>query len=431
MNQSNKKEAFKILIQEFQEFSLPEIIERELEVPLDSKKIVTIYGPRRSGKSFYFYSLVNKLLASGVTKDRILYISFEDDRILPLSSENMNDLIEGYFELYPDNKKNEIFLFFDEIQKIQDWEVFIRRIYDKEKAKIFITGSSSKLLSREIATALRGRSLSFPLYPLNFREFLKFKNESPDKNFEYTSARFKLKKLLDEYLEFGMFPEVVLTENINLKNNILKEYFDLLVYRDLVERFNIKNLDLLKDILKYLFTNIISLFSVNSYYKSVKQIMPASRETIYEYMSNIKETEYFYTLPRFSYSLKEQKVNLHKVIALDNGLRNRVSFKFSKDLGKLAENMVGSILARDNKDNLYYWQNKKEVDFVINNNGLLTAINVSIGSDIDKREIESLKEFKNSFTNVDKLTLLTLETEKEEDDIEFVPLYKWLLKEQI
>ena len=111
----NKKENFKLLIQEFQEFTFPEIIERELKIPLNSNKIITIYGPRRSGKSFYFYGLINNLLLGGIRKDKILYLSFEDDRILPLSSENMNELLEAYFELYPDNKKEEVFLFFDEI----------------------------------------------------------------------------------------------------------------------------------------------------------------------------------------------------------------------------------------------------------------------------------------------------------------------------
>ena len=180
--------------------------------------------------------------------------------------------------------------------------------------------------------------------------------------------------------------------------------------------------------LKFLFTNITSLFSVNSYYKFVKQILPASRETIYEYLANIKETDYFYTLPIFSYSLKEQKVNLQKIIALDNGLRNRVSFKFSKDFGKLAENMVGSILAQIHKENLYYWQDKQEVDFVVHNEGKLEAINVSIGTTIEDREINALLEFGKNFKKVDRFVLITKDIQKKEGQIEYIPLYKWLLE---
>ncbi|GAH87427.1 unnamed protein product, partial [marine sediment metagenome] len=204
-------------------------------------------GPRRCGKSYYFLSLIKKLIQKGIPKKRILYISFEDDRILPLDFQELTFLLEAYFELYPENKEEEIFLFFDEIQNIKNWEIFIRRIYEKEKARIFITGSSSKLLSYEIATSLRGRTISYPLYPLNFREFLYFKGETTRKDFEYTEKRFKIKKYLEEYLEWGSFPEIVLEKDFTLKRKILSEYFGLLVYRDLKDRFSIENTALIKD----------------------------------------------------------------------------------------------------------------------------------------------------------------------------------------
>lgn len=429
MNQlANKKEMFKVLIKEFHEEEPPETVERELEIPLDCKKIITVFGPRRSGKSFYFYGCMEKILKTGAAKNRIVYVNFEDDRLLPLHFKELNELTEAYFELYPDNKNREVFFFFDEIQNIENWELFVRRLYDKEKARIFITGSSSKLLSREIATGLRGRTLSYGLSPLNFREFLRFKGETPAKNFQYTRQRYAIKKLLDEYLEFGGFPEVVLAGNINIKNKILKEYFDLLVYRDLIERFSVKNTELLKEILRYFFTNITSLFSVNAYHKSIRQALPSSRDTIYEYLGYIKETEYFHFLPFFSYSLKSQKANPAKIISLDNGLRNRIAFKFSKDLGKLAENLVGSILARE-ESSLFYWRDKREVDFIRQNDNRLEAINVSIGPIIEKREVESLLECAKHFQKVSRLVLITKDVEKRESKIEFVPLYKWLLKE--
>ena len=426
MENLNKKENFKFLIKEFHTSSLPETIERDLKVPLFPKKVITIYGPRRCGKSFYFYTLIKKLLAQGINKERILYIDFEDDRISPLNFKELNLLMEAYFELYPENKNKEIFLFFDEIQNIKNWELFIRRIYSKEKAKIFITGSSSKLLSKEIATSLRGRTISFSLSTLNFREFLRFKGIVLEKNFEYTPLRFKIKKLLEEYLEWGGFPEVVLEKDLTIKKKILSEYFKLLVYRDLIERFSLENTTLLEDLLKFLFTNITSLFSINSYYRAVKQNFPVSRETIAHYLSFIKETGYFSFLPLFSYSLKVQRVNPKKIIALDNGLRNRIAFRFSKDFGKLAENLVGQLLLSQEKE-VYFWQNKKEVDFVIKEGKNLCAINVSFGEKIEKREIDSLLIFKKNFKNTKKLILITKELEKKENSINFIPLWKWLL----
>jgi predicted AAA+ superfamily ATPase len=431
MENLSKKESFKLLIKEFHTEPLPEVIQRDLEVPLFPKKIITIFGPRRSGKSFYFYTLIKKLIDQKVSKDRILYLNFEDDRILPLNFKELNSLLEAYFELYPENKEREIFLFFDEIQNIKNWEVFVRRIYDKEKVKIFITGSSSKLLSREIATSLRGRTISFALYPLNFKEFLRFREENIDKDFQYTSQRFKIKKLLKEYLEWGGFPEVVLEKDIKLKKKILQDYFNFLVYRDLAERFKIENTLLLKDILKFLFTNFTSFFSVNSYFQFIKQKVPVSRETISDYLSFIQETDYFFLLPQFSYSLKAQKINPKKIICLDNGLRNIISFRFSEDKGKLAENLVGNFLkwqVADLKEKeVFCWRNKREIDFVVKENNKLSALNVSFGEKLEEREITSLLEFKKNFKKTKELILVTKDLEKKEKGIKFIPLEKFLL----
>lgn len=427
MENLSKKENFKFLIKEFHTEDLPKTLDRNLIVPLFPKKVITVYGPRRCGKSFYFYTLIKKLIAEKkVERDRILYFNFEDDRILPLNFKELHLLIEAYFELYPENKSKEIFLFFDEIQNIKNWEVFIRRVYDKEKAKIFITGSSSKLLSREIATSLRGRTLSFALAVLDFKEFLRLRNLVLQKDFAYTAQRFKIKKLLTEYLELGGFPEVVLESNVILKKKILSEYFNLLLYRDLLERFSMENTALLEDMLKFLLTNIASPFSINSYYKAIKQNLPVSRETVAQYLSFVEETGYFSILPKFAYSLKSQKVAPKKVIALDNGLRNRIAFRFSQDKGKLAENAVGTYLCAQEKE-LYYWQGRGEVDFVIKENNALLAINVSIGQSIEDREIKSLLEFKKKFRNVKELILITQDLEKREQGIKFIPLWKWLL----
>ena len=171
----NKKDVFKLVIKEFHEFKFPEIKERDLIWPLKTNKIITLSGPRRSGKTYYFYQII-KNLTKKIDLSRIIYINFEDDRLFPLNLTDLNNLLEAYFELYPDNKGKNIYCFFDEIQNIKNWELFIRRIYDKEKVKIFLTGSSSKLLSQEIATSLRGRTLNYQMWPLSFKEFLKFKN---------------------------------------------------------------------------------------------------------------------------------------------------------------------------------------------------------------------------------------------------------------
>jgi len=422
-----KKEMFKYIIKEFHEARLPELYGRKLTIP-ETQKVISLIGLRRAGKTFYFYQLINNLIEDGINPSQILYINFEDDRILPLNVKDLNTILEAYYELYPENTSETLYLFFDEIQNIDNWELFIRRVHDKKNARIYITGSSSKLLSKEIATSLRGRTLSYYLFPLSFEEFLRFRQVTLNKDFEYTDARFRVKKLFSEYLGGGGFPEVVL-EAEELKQDILRNYFEMFIYRDLVERFSIRNTSLLKSLVKFLITNIGTTFSVNSFYRTIRKDMPVGKDTLMEYLSYLEDINLVYLVPIFSYSLKKQQVNPRKVYCIDNGLRNAVSFMFSKDEGRLAENLVFLELKRRNKEP-YYWKNKGEVDFVIKDrDSSLTAINVSYTDDIDERETKALLEFADEFSpNVKELILLTKDLEKTEGRIKIIPLWKWLMR---
>jgi hypothetical protein len=422
-----KKEMFKYIIKEFHEARLPELYERKLTIP-ETQKVISLIGPRRAGKTFYFYQLINNLIEDSINPSQILYINFEDDRILPLNVKELNTILEAYYELYPENTSETLYLFFDEIQNIDNWELFIRQVHDKKNARIYITGSSSKLLSKEIATSLRGRTLSYYLFPLSFEEFLRFRQVTLNKDFEYTDARFKVKKLFSEYLVGGGFPEVVL-EAEELRQDILRNYFEMFIYRDLVERFSIRNTSLLKSLVKFLITNIGTTFSVNSFYRTIKKDMPVGKDTLMEYLSYLEDINLVYLVPIFSYSLKKQQVNPRKVYCIDNGLRNAVSFMFSKDEGRLAENLVFLELKRRSKEP-YYWKNKGEVDFVVKDrDSSLTAINVSYTDDIDERETKALLEFADEFSpKVKELILLTKDLEKTEGRIKIIPLWKWLMR---
>lgn len=423
-----KKELFKYLIKEFHERRLPEIYHRTLEIP-ETRKIVSLIGARRIGKTSYFFQMIGQLEASA-GRERILYINFEDERILPLDVKDLNSILEAYYELYPENVDRELYLFFDEVQNVPGWEVYVRRLYDRGDLKLFLTGSSSKMLSKELATSLRGRTLSFYLYPLDFREYLAFRGVEPVQDFEYSKQRFELKKLFEEYLYEGGFPEVVL-EVPELRKKILQDYFEMMIYRDLVERFSIRNTTLLKALTKYLVTNIGNPFSVTSYYKAIKQDQEVSKGTLLEYISHLEDISLVYFLPLFSYSLKAQAINPRKVYCIDNGLRNAVSFTFSKDEGKLAENLVFLELMRREKE-IYYWKNGGEVDFIVKEeDNSLTAINVSYTDRIEEREIQALEEFsgvEGFGAQVKELLLLTKDTEKTENGIRYMPLWKWMLK---
>jgi uncharacterized protein len=425
-----KKDKFNYIIKEFQEFKLPNIINRQLTIS-ESNKIISLVGNRRSGKTYFFYQLVKELLVKGIAKDQILYINFDDDRLYPLKLDELDYLIESYYELFPENKNKKKYFFLDEIQTIDNWELFVRRLNDKENIKIYLTGSSSKLLSQEIATSLRGRTLSYYLYTLNFKEFLEFKNFKFTKNDVYSSKRYQLKKLFLEYLNDGSFPEVVL-EN-NLKKEILNNYFDMFIYKDLVERYSIRNIDLLKKLSLYLLTNVSNLFSASSYYKLISKEISVSKETILEYLSYLKEINLVFSVPIYSFSLKQQQVNPSKIYTIDNGLRNAVSFKFSEDEGRLAENLVFIELKRKLKE-IYYWKGKGEVDFVIKNkDNSVDLINVCYNNEIPEREVNSINEFivKHLNTKINNKIIITKDLEKEEkiDEriIKYIPLWKWLM----
>jgi len=423
-----KRNVFKKILLEFWESPLPQIFPRILEVPNEPKKITVIWGPRRSGKSFYLFNLVKKLWEQGVPKNQVVYLNFEDDRLPHLKAIDLQQLLEAYFELFPENKGKKLFFLLDEIQNITGWEAFARRLYEKEKTFVFITGSSSKLLSREIATALRGRCYSFALYPLSFKEFLSFKGIDFQKEAPFSHQRFVLKKELEEYLTWGRFPEVVLEKDPILKRKILQEYFQALLYQDLAERFTLTNAVFLEEFLKYLITNPTCLFSTNAYYKLVSQNIPISRDTVFSYSEKLAESFYFYYLPIFSYSLKVQRVNPKKIILLDNGLRQVAGMQFSQDFGKLAENLTGKFLLEQDNTYVYYWRNKHEVDFVVKKGKEVTALNVSYTDMISERETAGLKEFKKKFPKTDRLIILNKDITQVQEGIEFIPLWQYLLE---
>ena len=382
------------------------------------KEIVDITGIRRCGKS----SLLNLLMRQiNVPDSQILYINFED----PMFANDLNiELMEKIWEVYrikinPDKKP---YIFFDEIQLIPKWEKWIRKIRDLELGYIFITGSSSKIISREFGTALTGRHISFTLFPLNFKEFLRFKgfNILYDEK-EIIKNTLWLRKYFEEYLIKGGFPEIVLTDN----EELLKNYFEDILYKDVILRHEIRDVNLLRRLANYCLTNLAQQTSINS----LKNTFKVSFDAVRSYLNYLVESFIIFQISIFSYSLKVQEINPKKIYCIDNGLRNAVSFKFSKDEGKLVENVVFLELKRKNKE-IYYWQGKNEVDFVIKEiDGSLTAMNVTYTDEINLREIQGLKEFKEKYTEeVKRLIIITKNIEKQEEMINYLPVWKWLLR---
>jgi len=255
----NTQENLKQLITEWMEFELPgDIISRQFDKRLLSgKKFLAIIGPRRGGKTYYCFQIIKEFLAD-VPKENILYINFEDERLYPLVGDELTLLLNNYLELVTPKKNKKIYFFLDEVQNIEFWSKWARRMSEKNPGiKLILTGSSSKLLSKEIATELRGRSLSFMVYPFSFKEFLKFKNVNFNfKTILYGKQHARIKKIFNEFLEQGGFPEV-LSEPMQKK--VLQEYYNTIFYNDIVERYDVKNVALLEDFLKMEINNFSSM----------------------------------------------------------------------------------------------------------------------------------------------------------------------------
>ncbi len=388
------------------------------------REITIITGIRRSGKSTLMYQMVDSLLTRGISPEQILFVNLEDKKLI---KSNLDEIYNSYRgRLNPDKKA---FIFLDEVHRKKGWEAWIRKKYDlKTNDKFVISGSSSYLLKKEYATLLTGRNLTFDVFPLSFKEYLLFANLSPEqaklkKGIILDRTKHLILKHLRKYLTQGGFPEIFFKEE-RYKTQILEQYFDDILYKDIIDRYNL-NSQKAKDLALFLMTNFTGIISLRNLRKSLGM----SYDTIKDYLSYYKEAFLFFTLDHFSYSFKEQKTLASKIYCIDDGLRNAVSFKFSKDEGKLAENLVFIELKRRGKE-AYYWQSKGEVDFIVKNkDNSLTAINVTYADEINDRETKALIEFKKEFKKTKELILLTRDTEKRQQGIRFIPLWKYLLRE--
>lgn len=423
-----KKEIFKQLITNNQERNFNYVFERDIDFPLSSNKIVAFIGVRRSGKTHLMYHTIKRLRKTMPAKN-IVYLNFEDDRIFPLNLPDLSLFSEAYYELFPSKKSEKVIFFFDEIQVVDNWEKFVRRLYDTENCQIFISGSSSKLLSSEIATSLRGRTLTFEVFPLSFKEYLQFNNVKI--NIYSSKSKSQIINYFEKYLQYGGFPELIFG-NIRFARQTLQEYIDLIIYKDLIERYKITNHYLMRYLVKYCFTNISTLLSFNKLFNDLKsQGIKLSKNTLYNYMQYLEDAYAVFSMPIYSRSIAEQSKNPKKIYSVDIGFKTAISL--NKDIGHKFENIVFLQLRRATKE-IFYWKSKQEIDFIYLQNKQLKLINVAYdlsNQNTLKREINGLLEGMKK-TNTAKAFLINNEKEetviKEDKIIHIIPLWKWLLQ---
>ncbi len=355
------KNLLKRIIADFHQRPFPAYIPRDLAIPKDLDKIITIVGPRRAGKTYYLHQLMDEQQRRGLERRQMLYLNFEDER---LELEGRHDLIlEAYWELYPELDMAQTFFFFDEIQGLDKWEQFIRRMYDTITRRIFITGSNARFLSAEIATSLRGRSLAYEIMPLSLHEYLRFK-EIDSRDMHSTRNTARISHAFEEYLVWGGYPELVSIEP-SLKTEILHEYFNVMIYRDLVERYDIRNVSVLKYLLKRMISGFTKEFSVNKLYNDLKSHGRAiSKQHIYDLMDAIFSVYMLAQVEKYEPSVIKREMSNKKIYLYDNGFASVTQYTFFEDRGKLLENLVFAHLRRQS-DQIFFAKNAWECDFAV------------------------------------------------------------------
>lgn len=379
---------------------------------------LVITGVRRSGKSTLLRIIKKELR---LKENEWLYINFNDERLLYFTVDDFQKILDYLQEREYRVESN---LFIDEIQEVEHWEKWIDRI--REKHSLFITGSNSKLLSKEIASVLTGRSLSLHLYPFSFREFLQARKIDYAQRSVDLHVQAKIRKEFAEYLKVGGFPKVVMEGDLRL----LPELYENILYRDIVKRFN-KNLEkAIKEISLYLLSNISKEFSLRTL-SSLSGIKNLS--TIKSVVDSFESAFLFFFVHKFDFSLKKQLLNPRKIYCVDNGFASEVGFHFSEEKGRMLENVVFLELKRREKD-IYYFSEKKECDFVVREGTkIIEAIQVchELTKENEEREIEGLLSALEKFKLREGLILTFDQSETRkiaQRKIHLVPVHKWLLK---
>ncbi|MBA2851581.1 hypothetical protein HNP86_001734 [Methanococcus maripaludis] len=416
------RDIIKSIIKEYEQRDIS-LNERNITLP-ETNKALAVVGIRRSGKT----SILMKLFKE---TENAVFFPLDDDRVFPVTLDTLQEIVKVSKEMYPDKK---ITFFFDEIQEIENFELVVKRLVEKEDYKVYLTGSSSKLLSKEIATQLRGRSLSVEVFPLSFKEYLDFKKITL-KDVLTEQEHANILNNLENYLNYGGFPEIVLEEEN--REDILKNYLDMVVYKDIIERYNVKNTDSLRLFLKFLINSNTKKVSINKLANHFKSMgVSVSKNTLYEYLSHLNDSYVIFPLKKYAYSLKESSLSLMKSYVIDNGFIKMYDFKNSSDIGKYLENAVFIELRRrglfENQELFYYEDDIGEVDFLVKQNEHVSKlINVCYSLNFENydREIKKLVKIGKKI-KCTELYLVTFDLEKEitEDGIlvKAIPFWKFI-----
>ncbi|MBP5639375.1 MAG: ATP-binding protein [Victivallales bacterium] len=428
------REILTELIMDFYDNVLPEMSRRDGIINEMERNASILVGMRRTGKTYRVYQIINELISNGTPLERILYLNLDDDRLDGMTLQDLSLVPEIFYEAHPENHQHLCFFFLDEIQDVDKWEVFVRRIIDSGKIQVFLTGSSSKLLSKEISTVMRGRSVETEMFPLSLAEFMRFHSIMDSiPPLLGSKASHLIKNALDRYFQIGGFPEV---QNCSAEvwAAKLQGYANEVLFRDVVERYGITNVSALKYIMLKAFHNPCGKMSANALYNELKSNnYKVDRESIRDYITCFCKAYMFYSVPYHSDSMAQRQVNPPKIYLVDIGLIRALNSKRAADRGHLLENLVFLHLRRKNFEIEYLvTRDGFEVDFIayhkFDREYHLYQVSYELNEPATlERELRALKSAA-QYIGAVETTIVTWDTECElENGIRVVPAWKFLI----
>jgi predicted AAA+ superfamily ATPase len=412
---------------------------------MNQREIIALQGIRRSGKSTLMFQTMRELVASGVKKEQLLYLNFEDFRLINDLDVN---LLESFYNAYREEKNPEgrAYVFFDEIQNVPQWEKWILTYYEKgTDVKFVISGSSAALMSSELATLLTGRNLTYTVYPFSFAEYLAISGVKYEKAQDVEKAylanlerRPLIKKHLDDFMRFGGFPAVIKTEKTEKKEELLQAYLEDIIRKDVGERHQLREIKNVFDIVGFVFSNAGRSFSG----RKIAETLEQAPKTVSDLVEYLEAANLFLVSRFFSHSGRKSinRRNPNKIYAQDTGFIRIASKSWSENLGNLYENMTAQHIFRK-KQELSYWKaidsqgkEKSEVDFVQKFGEAVIPVNVTSDDTINLREKQGIADFCNQQKSGCKSGIIICHDLFSEEtfegiNIKYYPLWAYLLAE--
>jgi len=416
-----------IVAEWLEEVTLPDLVERDVLHPpfAEFSQILAVVGPRRAGKTFYFFQLIRDLICAGAKKSDVLFVDFEDYRLAEIQDDPMGKLLEAFHRLTGHLPK---YVFLDEIQQLPDWSRVVRTLHNRRTLRVAISGSNSHLLGREVATELRGRCLECRILPFSFSEFLRLKKLKFSPAQMHTAARGSLLAAFQNFLFHGGFPDVAASDSPMHRRQLLQGYFETIYYKDILDRHDIRAKETLEVLMRHAVDQAGDLFSISAFSQTLKaRGLDASKRTLSNYLGFLEDAFFVIPSEKFAFSQRQRTANPVKCYLYDTGFK-QLGVSFSENRGKLLENLVAIELRRRGSE-FFYYRDRVECDFVVANSGRPVSC-IQVCWELNEknlgRELAGLRaasERLGTKTNF----VLTYDQAGEEAGAQLIPVWRWLL----